>query len=50
MDINEKLRRLTPEQAKALGASLNSCYPDKKKPATATNTKKKPATAKKGKK
>ena len=48
MDINEKLRRMTPEQAKALGASLNSCYPDKKKPAT--NTKKKPATAKKGKK
>lgn len=48
MDINEKLRRLTPEQAKALGASLNSCYPDKKKPAT--TTKKKPATTKKGKK
>lgn len=51
MDINEKLRSLTPEQAKAvgkgLGAHLNSCFPDKKKP---TTTKKKPSTTKKGKK
>ncbi len=48
MDINEKMRRLTPEQAKQLAASLNSCYPDKKGPAT---KKKKPTTpAKKSKK
>lgn len=48
MDINEKLRRLTPEQAKQLAANLNSCYPDKKGPAA---KKKKPATsAKKSKK
>lgn len=46
MDINEKLRRLTPEQAKALGAHLNSCYPDKKAPAA----KKSPATKKPAKK
>lgn len=26
MDINEKLRSLTPEQAKKLGAHLNSVY------------------------
>ena len=46
MDINEKLRSLTPEQANKLAGHLNSCYPDKKKPAPA---KKKPA-AKGGKK
>ena len=40
MDINEKLRSLTPEQANKLAGHLNSCYPDKKKPAPA---KKKPA-------
>ena len=45
MDINEKLRSLTPEQANKLAGHLNSCYPDKKKPAPA---KKKPAA--KGKK
>lgn len=33
MDINEKLRSLTPEQANKLAGHLNSCYPDKKKPA-----------------
>lgn len=26
MDINEKLRKLTPEQAKQLGTHLNSVY------------------------
>lgn len=46
MDINEKLRSLTPEQANKLAGHLNSCYPDKKKPAP---VKKKPA-AKGGKK
>ena len=46
MDINEKLSSLTPEQANKLAGRLNSCYPDKKKPAPA---KKKPA-AKGGKK
>ena len=46
LDINEKLRSLTPEQANKLAGHLNSCYPDKKKPAPA---KKKPA-AKGGKK
>ena len=35
MDINEKLRSLTPEQANKLAGHLNSCYPDKKKPAPA---------------
>lgn len=45
MDINEKLRSLTPEQANKLAGHLNSCYPDKKKPAP---VKKKPAA--KGKK
>ncbi len=35
MNINEKLRSLTPEQANQLAAHLNSCYPDKKKPAAA---------------
>ena len=45
MDINEKLRSLTPEHATKLAGHLNSCYPDKKKPAPA-----KKKTASKGSK
>ena len=30
MDINEKLRSLTPEQANKLAGHLNSCYPDRR--------------------
>lgn len=41
MDINEKLRSLTPEQANKLAGHLNSCYPDKKKPAAKGGKKKK---------
>lgn len=49
MDINEKLRSLTPEQAKKLGAHLNSVYiraeeEGKKK---AEQAAKKPSTEKK---
>lgn len=53
MNINEKLARLTPEQGKALAASLNSAYNPSKKTKKKTTapkktTAKKPA-AKKGK-
>lgn len=48
MDINDKLKTLTLEQAKQLGASLNSCYPDKKPPVAAT--KEASSTQKKNKK
>ncbi len=48
MDINEKLKTLTPEQAKQLSASLNSCYPDKKPPVAAA--KEAPSSQKKNKK
>lgn len=49
MDINEKLKSLTPEQAKKLGSHLNSVYmkaeeEDRKRAAQAA---KKPSTRKK---
>lgn len=50
-DINEKLRSLTPEQAKQLAAGLNSVYINAEKDRAkkkSTTTKKKPVT--KGKK
>ena len=51
MDINDKLRTLTPEQAKQLGAHLNSVYIEaekakRQKEATASS-KKNPSAAKK---
>ena len=48
MDINEKLRRLTPEQAKQLGAHLNSVYIEaektKRQKETTVSSKKKSST------